>query len=211
MHVLNEWFKSVYVINLKARTDRMQAWEAMARREGLRYERAEAICPDDLPRLGLKPFKGKPNEGWMCASLSHRVLHERGPWPMLIFEDDAHLPANSDRQLRQISQPPMWDCIMLNPCMAEQCMDVGDRWWLMRRFYYLQAYGVTRRGSEVFKQCISLWNSFTVDTMLSNAGFGFLCNVYGLKGFMSQGNIGHSDTERPGRLWLREACLERPR
>ena len=78
----------LFVINLARRTDRMQHFEAMAKRAGLTaIQRFEAIG-------GIRDDTGRINGNMGCVA-SHRALLEMqiaNGWPrMFVFEDDAEI------------------------------------------------------------------------------------------------------------------------
>lgn len=186
VHV-NDIFKSVYVINLASRPDQMTRWANV----GFKYTRLNAVCPNDLPRLGLSPMNPR-FAGWMCASLSHRQCHETGPWPMLIFEDDVQIVHNV---IPNWPPPNEWSCVAFTPFLHDAKHRVERDWFRIYRFGCLQAYAVTERASHTFLKLVSKWNCFSVDDALSNAGFGFMERVYTTSGFAKESSVGPSNTK----------------
>jgi glycosyl transferase family 25 len=105
--MLNEIFDRIVVINLDSRPDRLEQFDAQAKKFGIKYERFSAI-----------PANSSLPPTWACAD-SHRAVFkdaiENGVRRLFVFEDDALFDAEFDTKFPQFYQelPERWDMLYL--------------------------------------------------------------------------------------------------
>ena len=106
--MLNDIFDRVIVINLDSRPDRLEAFDAQAKKFGIKYDRISAV-PANPPKLPAT---------WACKESHLQVMKQAikdGVKRLFIFEDDALFDTEFDTKFPLFYKelPEDWDMLYL--------------------------------------------------------------------------------------------------
>lgn len=157
--MLNDIFDRIVVINLDSRTDRLEAFDAQAKRFGIKYDRFSAVVAN--------PPKLPPT--WACKESHICVMKQAikdGVKRLLVFEDDALFVDDFDIKFPQFYSkiPQDWDMLYLGAWhIASE--PYADGVVKMIENYSAHAYGINQQYmQEAFSQ---VYNPKPIDIALS--------------------------------------------
>jgi hypothetical protein len=134
--MLNDIFDRVVVINLDSRTDRMESFDAQARKYGIKYERFSAVVanPPSLPPT------------WACKESHKAVIKqavEDNVKRLFVFEDDALFVQDFNTKLADLygQLPEDWDMFYLGAWHLEY-EPYKEGLVKMKDSYSAHAYGI---------------------------------------------------------------------
>jgi len=196
-----------FLINLKFREDRLKQFDIQAKREGINYERVEAVNKYELNRKDYwitKKYDDRRSlkSGEVAVYLSHYKCMESCTQDLaLIFEDDAKLTCNFKDKLKILMEnaPEDWDILLLGTSRLwkkkyrPKCpitYEDGYFYKVSGDIYGLQAWVINRKAIEELKD-----SKFPImcpnDVKISNSGL----NVYIAKKELVGLNRMGSDTQ----------------
>lgn len=140
--MLNDIFDRVVVINLDSRPDRMEAFDAQAKKFGIKYDRISAVSanPPKLPAT------------WACKESHLSVMKQAikdGVKRLFVFEDDALFVDDFDTKFPQFYKelPEDWDMLYLGAWhLVSQPYKEGIV--KMIESYSAHAYGINQHYME---------------------------------------------------------------
>ena len=196
-----------FLINLKFREDRLKQFDIQAKREGINYERVEAVNKYELNRKDYwitKKYDDRRSlkSGEVGVYLSHYKCMESCTQDLaLIFEDDAKLCCNFKDKLKILMEnaPSDWDILLLGTSRLwkkkyrPKCpITYEDEYFykVSGDIYGLQAWVINRKAIEELKD-----SKFPIlcpnDVKICNSGL----NVYIAKKELVGLNRMGSDTQ----------------
>ena len=194
-----------FVINLRDRTARMQAFEKRARSANMHVERADAIDTRDLSKLaahksdvdplaykglledmrhGYRHAHSRLTPGAVGCALSHvavsRLAIGRELPHIAVFEDDCELPSDAPARMEAAASaaPANWDCVLLGWNGAPPLED-GSALQRVTAFVGCHAYLLSQRGMRSLIACSTPVRTHIDHALSAEAARGRLA-LYGI-------------------------------
>ena len=158
-----------FLINLKYRQNRLIKFDIQAKREGIKYERLEAVNGKEINRIHywINKYDNRRylKSGEIGSYLSHYKCFEKCKQDLaLIFEDDAKLCLNFKDKLNILMEnvPDDWDIILLGTTKLwkrkyrEKCQLIYDDNYFQQftgDIYGLQSYVINRKAMDHLIDC----------------------------------------------------------
>lgn len=158
--MLNILFDNIYCINLKRRTDRLNAFTQQAEKFNFTFERFEAI--------ESKGSKGINPEAGCRLSHTHVLIDglEKGYKNILIFEDDAVLNVSTNEILKKAWKDLQdWNMLYLGYSYHKKT-HITDNISLLSLAYTTHAYAVNRQAIPLLLKVI--YQNHPVDHIYAN-------------------------------------------